>query len=616
MSRHLRVMLTCSCLICQALSSAMAAKGDALYGAWYAPDEIDYAGTIHAHVSNPTDAPLVVNDVLLDGQSVGEVWLTDESFVQPDVRDGYIEVANEEVAWYGVYPNPIPPGRIGEIIVRLVPEACAAASRQLTIALEGRDPVSASIPLTESAFALEYVGVGPALDELHVYCRSRPETGIEPEAVEVDGRTPPAEVTNALSGLRYARVRLPRSWRKGSFHTVAVTAGGERRAVLLRALPTPPPLAIMGNLSESEARQYANHLFDVHIAFVPPRPSFFERLSPNGLRGTYISYRKTKPDQEKYEPVYYNDPNVIAPLAEEEAIWAHFLEDEPDGRYHRTSLPHLSICRDVERANQVCRILDPNHPTYLQMDHGGFPRNMYIWGQIPDYLCTHAYPFGRDIIGRTREHVRHTAAASRPRPFIYLCEGYSENAQRQFVPDEMRLEVYTALACGAKSLQWYPAHGDRGLLAHPRMWNAVGRMNVTVHQVLPLLSMGTPTGRPLVEGGDLLARSILCGERALAVALVNRDYSSTPDDFSLTPAREVSVRVRVPRFMHVRGAVLAAFDGPVEIPVEVRPATVSFTLRDLGAGGIVILYADGSVPAQMRETAERARARFEPMPEQ
>ncbi|MGC9317346.1 MAG: hypothetical protein ACP5KN_04835 [Armatimonadota bacterium] len=614
MKRHLPIILTCSCLICLALPSISGADGGALYAAWYTPDEIDHAGTIHAHVSNLTDAPLTVSGVLLDGESVGKVWLTDKSFVQPDVRERYVQVANEQVAWYRVYPNPIAPGQIGEIIVRLVPEACGGASRDLTVSLEGRDPVNATIPLTESPFALEYVGVGPALDELHVYCRSRSEMRLEPRAVEVDGR-PVAELTETLAGLRYAQVSLRRPWLRGSFHTVAVTAGAARRAVLLRALPTPPPLAIMGNLSESEARQYAGHLFDVHIAFVPPRPSFFDRLHANGLRGAYISYRKARPEQEKYEPVYYNEPDVVAPLAQEEAIWAHFLEDEPDGRYHRTSLPHLSICRDVERANQFCRILDPHHPTYLQMDHGGFPRNMYIWGQIPDYLCTHAYPIGGDIIDRTREHVRHTAAASRPRPFIYLCEGYSENAQRQFAPDEMRLEVYTALAHGAKTLQWYPAHGNRGLLAHPQMWNAVGRMNVTLHQVLPLLSIGAPAGRPLAEGGDLLARSILCGDRALAVVLVNRDYASTPDEFSLTPARQVSVRARVPRFMQVQGAVRAGFEGPVGIPVQVRPGTVSFTLHDVAAGAIVIVYVDGSVPAQMRAIGERARARFEPMPE-
>lgn len=609
----LRLALTCVIALCLLGGYASADTPDpdrGLYAAWFAPDAIEHAGSLHAYVRNATEEALTVTDVLLDGSTVGEIWAADESFVQPQVREEYIAVANEEVAWYRVYPNPVPPGQVAEVIMRLTPEACEPASRRLTVELSRGGPLTAEIGMAEGDFALEYVGMSARLDELFVYCST---AGAEPEAVEVDGRAVPVTVRPAVAGMRFAHVRLPRAWSHGSYHAVAVRAGQARRAVLLRALPTPPPLGVMGNLNEEAARQYASHLFDVHIAFVPARDEFFGRLLEHGLRGAYIQYRKTRPEQEKYEPVYYDNPERIRELAQEPAIWAHFLEDEPDGRYHRTELSHLSVCRDVERANQVCRILDPHHPVYLQMNHGGFPRNMYIWGQIPDYLCTHAYPFGRDIVRRTREHVEHTAAGSRPRPFIYLCEGYSENAQRQFEPDEMRLEVLTALACGAKSLQWYPAHGSRGLLEHARMWDAVGRMNVVVRQVLPLLSIGAPVGRPMVDGGEMLARSILCGDRALALVLVNRDFSSSADSFRLASAPEVTVRARVPGFMQVRGAVMATFDGPVSVPVQVRPGTVTVTVDEVGAGAVVVLYADGSVPGEMRRIAERSRARFEPM---
>ena len=510
-----------------------AADASELHSAWFTPDEIGYAGTVHAYVHNPTGAPREITDLRLDGTRVGRVWSSDASFTGPGVRDEYLQVANAEVAWYRVFPNPVPPGGVTEIIVRLQPEACDAPQRELAIEFAGGGTVSASMPFQVPTWSLEYVGVADLLDHLFVYCRTRPEGGAEPSRVAIDGRPVPAEFRRLFSGLRMARAALARPWEPGSFHSVTVEAGGERRAVLLRALPTPPPVAIMGNLAEAHAHQYAGHLFDVHMAFVPPREEFFRTLAASGLRGAYISYRRTRPGEEKCEPVYYDDAEAVASLEREPTIWAHFLEDEPDGRYHRTDLSHLQICRDVERANQLCRIADSRHPTYLQMDHGGYPRNMYIWGQIPDYLCTHAYPLGGDIVGRTAEHVRHTAAAGRPRPFIYLCEGYCSNDRREFEPDEMRLEAYAALAGGAKALQWYPAHGSRGLLAHPRMWNAVGRMNGVLHQVLPLLSVGMPAEQALVEGGRLQATSIVCGERALAVVLINMDHSSTPEAFRL-----------------------------------------------------------------------------------
>lgn len=67
----------------------------------------------------------------------------------------------------------------------------------------------------------------------------------------------------------------------------------------------------------------------------------------------------------------------------------------------------------------------------------------------------HACGIGRgNLVEATTDHVTHTRAASRPPCFYYLNEGYCRNDQREFEPDEMRIEAYTALAAGAKSLQW------------------------------------------------------------------------------------------------------------------------------------------------------------------
>ena len=53
---------------------------------------------------------LTVAGIQLDGRGIGRTWLTDESFLAPDVRDEYIDIVNDQLAWHRVYPNPIPPG--------------------------------------------------------------------------------------------------------------------------------------------------------------------------------------------------------------------------------------------------------------------------------------------------------------------------------------------------------------------------------------------------------------------------------------------------------------------------------------------------------------------------
>ncbi len=610
----LAVVVLVGVLFCSSCAAVPAPDG-ALYAAHYLPDTVDYAGSIFIYLKNPSAQPLTVADIRLDGASIGKIWPTDETFLDPEVRDEYIRIENDQLDWYRVYPNPIPAGAIAEVILRLTPPACEVAEHRISVSLADYEPLLTTIDMAAPPFTLEYVGIGPNLDELHIYTRAQAGAGVEISRVEVDGAAAASEIHPVYSGHTYAQVKLPASWEYGSFHAVAAGTAGDLHAVLIRALPSPAPLGIMGNNSESEIEQYANHLFDANIAFTPVPAERYEPLAKYGLGGSYIYYRRGKPDEKKNEPIFYDQVEQVVPIKEQEALWAYFLEDEPDGRYHRTVLPRGSISRDVERANQFCRIFDPATPTYLQMDHGGYPRNMYIYGQIPDYICTHAYPFGRDIIGATQDHVLNTQAASRPRPFFYLNDGYCENDHREFEPDEMRMEVYTALACGAKSLQWYPAHGARGLLKHPQMWNAVGELNGILQQVLPFISIGIPVGQPLVDEGNYLSSCILCGDQAMIVILVNKDYVSTPEEFIRVQTPASPVRVRLPSYMRAAGVVRMRFPGGLpDIPAEISGSSVKF---NAGANPVemLLIYSNESVFEALRQKHHECLQRYVPMPE-
>ncbi len=444
---------------------------------------------------------------------------------------------------------------------------------------------------------------------LHLYARAKPGATARLDRVEIDGRPVGVEVRPVYSGLHYARVALPRAWREASYHAVAIGNDDGLSATLIRALPTPAPIGIMGNTGDEVLQEYRNKLFEASLAFTPAPLDTYDRLARFGMVGSYIYGRKTQPEAEKFtEPVYYDqfdfgENRDLQRIKQHPALWAWWLEDEPDGRYHRTELPRGSISRDVERANQFCRVFDPETPVYLQIDHGSYPRNLYTFGQIPDYLCTHAYALGtQNVVSASQEHVAHTRAATRPRPFYYLNTGYCvREGTRVYEPREMQLEVYAALVEGAKSLQWYPAHGERGLLNHREMWDAVGAMNGMLHQVLPLLAIGTPVAAPITDGGDVLASAILCGDRAMAVVLVNRDFTADAERFVLNPAH-TKVRVRLPSFMRAAGVLEPRFpEATVPVEADLAGSVVEFE-TDVEAGKVVVIYADEAVPEQMRRT--------------
>ncbi|MDD3925443.1 MAG: LamG domain-containing protein, partial [bacterium] len=500
----------------------------------YEPDDIDYAGNIVMHIKNPTTSPLAINRIMMDGRSVGKVWTTDETFLGSDVRDEYIKIENADIAWYRVFPNPIPAGGTAEVNLRLESGALVNAPRHDITAVLGNEFLTTSVGMTDPAFRLEYVGIGSDLDELYIYAGHQSGTTIS--SVEIDGQSVSTTVYDVSSDYAYAHVNLASAWVKGSCHTIAVRTADDVRSTTVRAFPAPAPLGIFGNMGTSALEQYYNHLFDATHGFTPVQVSGYDSLANYSLGGAYIYYSKLYPGEEKYEPVYYDYAQLTAlnSIKGHSALWAYYLEDEPDGRGNISNLPAVSIKRDVERANQFCRIFDSATPTYLQIDHSGYPTNLYNYGQIPDYLSAHAYPLGGgDIIGNTLGHVQNTQAAARPRPFYYLNEGYCYNDYRAFEADEMRMEAYTALAGGAKSLQWYPAHGDRGLLAHPTLWNAVGEINGILHQVLPLTSIGTPVDGLLTieDSQDYYGSCIVCGDKAMVVTLVNKNYLSNSNAF-------------------------------------------------------------------------------------
>jgi len=578
----------------------------------YDRDAIDYAGSIRLYLHNGGGEPLTVEAIDLDGAPVGKVWRTDASFLDPAVRDAYIEVVNDQLAWYRVYPNPIAPGAQCEIILRLTPPATETDEHHVAVRLSDGRRIETTLSATANNTRLDYVGFTDDLAGAHVYI----ESDNAPEPIEVDGRPIATTLHHVADRLWYAKLQFDSPLRVGSYHTIAAGAAGARDAVMIRALANPAPLGIFGNISEAQCEQYADHLFETNIAFMPQLPETYDRLERFGLRGSYIYWRKDKPDEQKFEPVYYDRLETIEPFREHDGLWAYFLEDEPDGRYHRTTLPRIAISRDVERANQFLRIADPVHPTYLQIDHGGYPRNMYIFGQITDHLTTHAYRMGSaEVVTSTADHTIHTRQGHRPRPFYYLCSGYctGRGVERVIDPREMELEVFAALREGAKSLQWYPAHSANGLLKHPAIWDAVGRMNVILHQVLPLVSIGTPIGEARIEGGGRVSgKMILCGDRAVVVVLVNEDFEATPDSFSITPAR-VKVRVDVPALISARGVAMPRVaTGPLDLPAKIDGPQVEFEWT-VDAGAVVVIYGEESVFEQLRQSQAKWYAQFKPM---
>lgn len=81
------MLIACTAVTC---CNVLPPPQQVVYSAYYMPDTVDYAGGAFLYLRNPTPDPLTVSEITFNGQSIGTIWPTDESFLDPEVRDQYI----------------------------------------------------------------------------------------------------------------------------------------------------------------------------------------------------------------------------------------------------------------------------------------------------------------------------------------------------------------------------------------------------------------------------------------------------------------------------------------------------------------------------------------------
>ncbi|MDH4241153.1 MAG: hypothetical protein OEW48_16465 [Phycisphaerae bacterium] len=120
-------------------------------------------------------------------------------------------------------------------------------------------------------------------------------------------------------------------------------------------------------------------------------------------------------------------------------------------------------------------------------------------------------------------------------------------SQSNHTPDEIKFLVYCAIAAGAKGIL-YRDTPSFSRLSHDEFV----RLNRELRQLKPLLMMAEPVSWASTADNNYVARSLLCGDKAILVIVFDRRYfSEQQNDRLSTPAfgkavRAVKTRVNVP----------------------------------------------------------------------
>ena len=111
------------------------------------------------------------------------------------------------------------------------------------------------------------------------------------------------------------------------------------------------------------------------------------------------------------------------------------------------------------------------------------------------------------------------------------------------------------------------------------------------------------------------AQAILCGNQALGIILRNDQFVSQPGRFELTPAENVTVRLRLPTFLPCASVMRLTPNGPEDVSFERKGPLIEFTLPRIEAGESLLVLRDAAQLEAIREQYEsELKDRVEALP--
>ena len=599
-------------------------------------------GSLHVYLKNPSDQPLRVSRIKLMGEDIGTILTTDEAGMVQAAnlnRKKPIEImpVHGNVIWYRVYPNPVEPGQPAQIIIRLRKKP-AVPTVKVEVDLEGGKSVEADIPLVRPRLWLSYVTFADKLDEVYVYVRKLCAENIKLDRVYLDGTdvteesyipAPSFVKAEKLSHAPYVpgpyfqrdmtlvKIKLDKPLKDGSFHVIGVSdqSGKEKTAYMVRVMPAGFMIGTMGNISPGLLKTYRDCMMNIFCSFGPSKPSWWDWLAESGMTGAFCySQKVTEDGQRRYTP--YVDPNDVK-QAKDRAVFAYYLQDEPDGSpdYFSDATPVDNLGNhgmQMVNADTVCRIADPAHPTFLQISNTYRPENYWVYGEVSDINGGHCYGYPL-IASAFVAAMQKDACAPRPTYNIPHLGTWSESNVHYPSPEMERIWVYDTLSLGGKGIFWYPPHG--GILDTRRdkparkaqkvqVWSEVGRLNAEMQMVGGLLATGEPLPLARVNVDTIEPGTIVCGESAVVLVLVNRSYiEKLSEPFRYRPAEKVKVTLRLPAWIKAKDVFVVDHSGPRRIGYRQEGrGSISMTFDRIDLTRMVVISNDSTLFDKINNT--------------
>ena len=573
-------MAVAAALAC--VSVPLAHAGDlAVDGQWYRP----HTDTAYVYVRNTSDRPLTLKQLSVNGRvEEATPWPLD-----PERKSH----------WFDFIPAVVPPHGVSQVRVNLRDPKPGEAV-ELTVTSE-RGDIKQSVQPQEPALLFSDITFAQDGSAASLFVRGKDFTI---QKVMMDGQdvTDRCDLAGAQSvgDVALVTVKPSKHLALGSYHVFEVISADGRTALYAaHTLADKFVLATYGNMQFFQA--YKDNALNTFVSFRNLTPPVMDDLKANGLTAAPVPFVGGEYSPKTKEWVPFDEAATRANLAALKANGAvafYAGTDEPDG-YDSMNKNLGMHGRSFVRQRQIAEEVDPAAATFVQIDNSMKPFNYHVYAETMDYSATHRYNLGQEFLAGDREACEQLRRSSQPQPYLWVDQLYPVREKqgervnyngRDPLPQEMALQMYEAVANGAKGIVHYIHSGSSGGRGgsgkNAELWNSMKPIHQQLAAVGPIIASSTPTPWASADSSDFRAVALLSDRHNVLVVVTNQAVESTKTGFVAKPHSDVTVTVNLPSWVRFNDAVQALPGGelsPLSVTKQNNQAVIHLTHPELGA---------------------------------
>lgn len=609
-------------------------------------------GSVHLYLRNTNQQAVVIEDVLVEGfsltQAIAEtrqrkfkkhLYARSIHFSSLPAADKQRLIALGEPVWWRADPKVVEPGAVSEVLIRLRKDPPGSALN-CRLKLGDGTAQEIAVPTANVTDRCADACFSPGLDTAWLYFASATK-GRVPKQVLLDGQDVTATCTIGTDprlSLAPVVLRPPKAFALASLHSFqAVYEDGEDGATAIataRAFPADFAYGLWG------AKRGPEDDPAVGRAFVQEIVAHNVNLQMPGVGSPAVAaFYKSDEGRALLEKLGVRRVVESEGKGGTRRPYAYYLADEPDAADSR--VPGAPSGRQVGCLAQALvgwseelRRQDPLTPHMLNVDFTFPPFNWRIYGQLPDIFAADPYyqPRLREAFAKSPERAQLFAkatyvfaqaaiskSASGPRPLHVMLYGnryeQGEDTFRGPTPAEKRIEVFYAIAAGAKGLSywWYsPGKPAVGLgAAEPgarALWREVGLIGAELRTAGSLITRSSPLALPLTTASPRLWVSTLAvGLDTFLVVVVNDDYTNDREGTRIKPVPNALLKLAPPAWLEPKDLFEILATGTKDVAHKISAGELELGLGTVNVTRLVVITSDPALRQAMQNDYE---ARF------